>query len=116
MAGVTLNYTQIYRASQGASSRLEMPVSAGNVLYAQFRHIRGVPAGPGDSAVPLDHLKVMDSLIAALHQRGIRLPKVLEESADPEKLMNHLQEVAKKPPVPYKAPLQLTGILLDMSA
>ncbi|OHD11840.1 MAG: hypothetical protein A2Z96_05150 [Spirochaetes bacterium GWB1_48_6] len=117
LGGVSLNYNQIYSVSHSsAGSRVQVPVSAGQVLYAQFRFVQGIAAGPGDSATPINHLKVMDSLIQALSDRGIKVPKIVQDSADPLKVLGHLRAPEVKAPAPYVNKPAITGIMVDIKA
>lgn len=116
LGGVSLSYTQIYTASHSVANRLQIPVSAGQVLYAQYRHIQGVAAGPGDATVPLNNLQVMDSLIQALQQRGIKIPKVVEDSRDPLRLIGHLKQPVIPAVKPFVPAPEIKGLLVDLKA
>jgi hypothetical protein len=53
-------------ASRYSAGRLTVPVPKNQVLYANFRHIAGVPAPEGSPAFGVDKLHILDVLIGRL--------------------------------------------------
>lgn len=55
-----------YAFAVGGGGRLSLPVSPSEVLYANFQHVSGVAAAPGEPSTSIDRLKILDTLIERL--------------------------------------------------
>ncbi len=53
-------------SSSGGSGRLNFPVAASQLLYANFQHVAGVAAPSGSGTMSIDSLKILDTLIGRL--------------------------------------------------
>jgi hypothetical protein len=51
-----------------AGGRMSVPVRPAQTVYAQYKHISGVPAAPDQTAVPLSRIRILDSLIENLNR------------------------------------------------
>ena len=51
---------------KSSSGRINIPVSRAQSLYAQFKYVQGVPANSQRNAVPVNRLRVLNSLIDSL--------------------------------------------------
>src|SRR6185369_393399 len=60
--------------------KLEVPVLASQLLYAQFQFVQGIPSAEG--GVTLDKLKILDSLLAQINAHRGNKPAVKLEQAD----------------------------------
>ena len=65
-SAVSLNASSYSNLFAGNSGSLSIPVSPSAVGYAQFDHVHGVAALPGQSGVPLSRVKILDTLINQL--------------------------------------------------
>lgn len=81
-----------------AQGRMEFPVSPSQAIYAQFRYVEGVPSEQG--GVPLDRLRILDSLIAEInaHRASGTPPLHLEAGhlANPEAAIAELAHKASE--------------------
>ena len=62
-SSVPLTYAFI---AQSAGGRVSLPVEPSQILYANFAHVSGVAASPGEPVASIDRLKILDTLIARL--------------------------------------------------
>jgi hypothetical protein len=61
-ASQTIPFYQLVTAKY-SSEKLSIPVAGGKHLYAQFEHVKGIPAENGKNGVPVVKLKILDTLI-----------------------------------------------------
>ena len=55
-----------YAISISQSGRVSLPVSSSSLIYAQFKHVSGVPAPEGVGGVNINKLKIIDTLVEQL--------------------------------------------------
>jgi len=94
-ASVPINPYTYY--SQPLSGKLEVPVLASQLLYAQFQFVQGVPSAEG--GVTLDKLKILDSLLAQINAHRGTKPAVKLEQADlaaPDQAISRLSAQASQ--------------------
>ncbi len=60
-----INIAQLM-SMRNSSGRISIPVSRVQSPYAQFKYVQGVPAATQGHAVPLNRLRVLNSLIDSL--------------------------------------------------
>lgn len=60
-----VNIAQIASMSKN-SGRISLPVSRGLTPYAQFKYVKGVPSHSSGSSVPINRLRVLNTLINSL--------------------------------------------------
>jgi len=65
LATSTIPLTLAYSAG-GSGGRVNLPVSPHEILYANFPHVSGVAASPGEPVASIDRLKILDTLIERL--------------------------------------------------
>jgi hypothetical protein len=51
---------------KSSSGRISIPVSRAQSPYAQFKYVQGIPANSQGNAVPVNRLRVLNSLIDSL--------------------------------------------------
>ncbi len=64
--GISLNaftYRNVFSASSG---RLYVPVKSSAVVFSQFDYVRGTPAEKGERGVPVDRIRILNTLIDQL--------------------------------------------------
>lgn len=79
--GLTLNaenYRNLFSSSSGV---LSVPVSPSAVIYSQFEHIHGIPASSNQEGVPVNRIRILNTLIGQL----VNLKKTDETSANSAK-------------------------------
>ena len=109
-------------SSLGSAS---IPVSPAEFIYTQFSHVRGTPARPGETPVSVSHVKIINTLIEHLVNRGKRdvLEKIPEFSGfteNPAKAGNEVligkirnsinQTMEDAKDLPYISPFSLTPV------
>jgi len=62
-SAVPLTYAFV---AQGDGGRVSLPVAPSQILYANFEHVGGIAASPGEPVVTIDRLKILDTLIDRL--------------------------------------------------
>jgi len=60
-----VNIAQIASMSKN-SGRISLPVSRGLTPYAQFKYVQGVPSQSSGGSVPINRLRVLNTLINSL--------------------------------------------------
>jgi hypothetical protein len=73
---------EVYSA-RFSGGRLEVPVRPSDAIYANFRHVVGIPVTEPGIGIPIDRLILLDRLISQLE--SARLGKVARPES-PEKL------------------------------
>ena len=121
-----LPLSQAYAPRYG-ESRVSLPVLQSQALYANFRHVSGVPAQDGVAAYSVNKLHILEVLIGRLEKLKASPPSSAEaapEIDDPERLDALIQEyssriyaAAKTPAIPYTATAQVEpGMLFALAA
>src|SRR5574344_46021 len=64
--GLTLNASSYKNLFTGGTGALYLPVNPSAVIYAQFDHVRGIAAGNGENGVPINRIKILNTLIDQL--------------------------------------------------
>lgn len=118
--GLPMGYMGV-SAYRDASSRIGVPVAPSQYLYSNFRNVHGVPASEGSRGVSISRLKIIDSIIEVLKQRGIK-PAVespgTEDNPANEYLIKELTEQMNRmqsAPTPYMALPQAKGMAFDIA-
>ncbi|HUX36301.1 MAG TPA: hypothetical protein VMV44_00245 [Rectinemataceae bacterium] len=62
-SAVPLTYAFV---AQSGGGRVSLPVAPSQVLYANFAHVSGIAASPGEPVATIDRLKILDTLIERL--------------------------------------------------
>jgi hypothetical protein len=115
-------FLDVIRIQNMKGGRITVPVNPAHIIYARFKHVRGVPANNGGA--PLFKLRILDSLIDRLLSYSEPVPSVerlrdLDEQAiDP--LINSLQTRLRghllQFPSSFGGTFPETGMLIDLSA
>jgi hypothetical protein len=115
-------------AAHYSSGKLAVPVLASQAPYAYFEHVVGVPASEPGEGVPLERLKILDSLISQLEnakKEPVPEPAVGRERGKSridaliEQYKKEIHAVASSPRVslPYKPAIQAPrGLFINMVA
>jgi hypothetical protein len=122
-SSMTLAYAY---GSRAATGRLNLPVSASEVIYANFEHVSGVAAPAGSGTMSIDSLKILDILIDRLESiknqplQSAEAPKDLSRGrvdALIEQYSAELHAAATAPARPYAPPPPApTGMLFSLAA
>jgi len=64
--GLTLNASSYQNFVKGASGTLSVPVKPSNVIYSQLSYIHGTAADSGQNGVPLNKIRILNTLIEQL--------------------------------------------------
>ena len=64
--GITLNASNYRTVFSGSSGRLYVPVKSNAVVFSQFDYVRGTPADKGERGVPVDRIRILNTLIDQL--------------------------------------------------
>ncbi|MCL2128636.1 MAG: hypothetical protein FWH38_10315 [Treponema sp.] len=114
-----------YAINASQSGRMSVPVSQSSYIYAQFKHVSGVPASDGVSGVNIDKLLIIDALI----EQVTRMKKQPEPAFDMieqdgeeriDALIEHYQNQimtaqAANANTPYAPAAPLTGMVFNIS-
>ncbi len=49
---------------RNAGRRVSVPVRPSHMVFAQYRHVSGIPASGGQKGVPLSRLQIIDSVLS----------------------------------------------------
>jgi hypothetical protein len=126
-----LPVSQIYSA-RFSPGKLEIPVEANQVIYANFEHVVGIPSAQPGTGISIDRLMVLDTLINQLEsaqKTKIERPEAAKTMSD-QGLDSLIEEYAKKlssatksaqdnktSAQPYRpSRTALTGIILNIIA
>ena len=110
---------------RSSSGRISIPVSRAQSPYAQFKYIQGVPAASQHKAVPLNRLRVLNSLIDSLVslKEGNRTPANMSDLSDKaidamiSQFSEELHNAVTAPAVPYNiSGSYATGSLVNLTA
>jgi hypothetical protein len=113
-------------AASSHGSRATVPVAPANFIYAQFKHVSGVPAPKGTNGIAVTKIKILDTLIEHLSQA--RRNTALKPEFDSTKLsdkqidffIQKLQadiELASSANIPYAPnPQVAAGTFVQMKA
>ncbi len=61
IGGVTVSSLLSLR---NAGRRVSVPVRPSHMVFAQYRHVSGIPASGGQKGVPLSRLQIIDSVLS----------------------------------------------------
>jgi hypothetical protein len=92
-----LPVSQIYSA-RFSPGKLEVPVEANQVIYANFEHVVGVPSSQPGTGISIDRLMVLDTLISQLESSQktmIERPEAVKTMST-QGLDSLIEEFAKK--------------------
>jgi hypothetical protein len=113
-------------APRYGEGRVSLPVLRSQALYANFRHVSGVPAQAGVAAYSVDKLHILEVLIGRLEKaKTDRLAEREPASGlDPDRIDALIQEyssrmhaAARTPSIPYIATPQVEpGMLFSLAA
>ncbi len=121
-----LPLSQAYAPRYG-EGRVSLPVLQSQALYANFRHVSGVPAREGMAAYSVNKLHILEVLIGRLEKLKTSPEAAVEPALatlDPERIDALIQEyssrmhaAARTPPIPYTATAQVEpGMLFSLAA
>ncbi len=71
VTGYLSSYSTSFSRPAGEDARVTVPVRPAHSVFAQYRHVSGVPASLGQRSVPLPRLQILDSLISNLRNMGV---------------------------------------------
>ena len=108
--------------ARGTLGKLSVPVHPINMIYARFKHVRGIPASEG--GVSVLKLRILDNLIDKLLSYREKVPGVSElkliDAENIDSLMHNLQQRLRDhviSSVPFFSGFYPeTGILINMVA
>ncbi len=63
IGGVT-GYVSSLLSLRSAGRRVSVPVRPSHIVFAQYRHVSGIPASGGQKGVPLSRLQIIDSVLS----------------------------------------------------
>ncbi|MCR4627213.1 MAG: hypothetical protein K5640_06155 [Treponema sp.] len=99
--------------SGGASGKLYVPVNPGAVIYAQFNHISGVPAGKGQNGVSISKIQILNTLIDNLSRiKNTTIPKhdsVMSDGQAEALIKNYQAQIQAAAQNAKTAPFALAG-------
>ena len=64
--GITLNPSSYKNLFSSASGILNVPVKPSAVIYSQLDYVHGVSAGRGENGVPINRIRILNTLINQL--------------------------------------------------
>ncbi len=64
--GISLNAASYKNVFSTSSGSLCVPVKPSAVIYSQFNYVRGVATKPGEGGVPINKVKILNTLISQL--------------------------------------------------
>ena len=64
--GISLNASSYKNLFTSASGQLYVPVKPSSVIYSQFDYVHGVSAGADGKGVPVNRIRILNSLIHQL--------------------------------------------------
>lgn len=64
---INLNISSYTNIARSASGMIYVPVKPSEVIYTQFEHVRGMPAKENQSGVPVNRVKLLNTLISQLN-------------------------------------------------
>jgi hypothetical protein len=115
-----LSYIYATRYDQ---EKITVPVHPSQALYANFRHVAGVPAQDGAAAVGIDRLQILEVLIDQLesvNSQPLAAPKDLSSTrvdALIQQYGSEIHAIATAPTQPYAAvPPIVPGALFSIAA
>ena len=105
--------------------RMSLPVSPSSLIYAQFKHVSGVPATDGVQGVNISKLAIIDTLVEQI-SRMKNQPKSIFEGQDQENeerinaRIEHMQNQIRNIPTasaanPYAPAAPLLGAVFSIS-
>lgn len=123
-SAVPLSYAFL---AQGEGGRISLPVPPAQLLYANFEHVGGVAASPGEPAASIDRLKILDTLIDRLSSMKSQPLEARErpEGLSSERIDALIQQygselrskaLAPAPLAPYAAAPLESGMLFSLAA
>ena len=96
---------------------LSVPVKPSVVIYSQFNHVRGIAAGAGQNGVPLNRVRILNTLIDKLVSMKTKNKLIAKEDAeklsDPQKdaLIKQYQQEVKNMVAQYQqSPIGTYGL------
>jgi hypothetical protein len=114
-------------SSRYGEGRAAVPVERSQAIYANFRHVSGVPAADGAPAYSVDKLHILDVLIDRLRSAKTEPLAAAEASSSLssgrvdaliQQYGAELHAIAAAPPMPYvqTASVAEPGMLFSMAA
>lgn len=80
--------------NRGTSSpKIEVPVSSSISIYAQYKHVRGIPATEGQKPVSLSRAQVIDNMVSYLNGSSEDLTLDTREEYNVEELEGEIHRV-----------------------
>lgn len=64
---ISLNISSYTNIAHSASGMIYVPVKPSEVIYTQFDHVRGMPARTNQDGVPVNRVKLLNTLINQLN-------------------------------------------------
>ena len=104
------------------TGRTAVPVKSNQSVYAQFKYLRGVPSNGDSYSVPLDKLRMLDTLIGRLAiiraKSGGDSPRVNSENVDYliESLQGEVRNLVKAAEPFTAGVFPEAGMLVDLVA
>jgi len=99
--------------------KIEVPVPSSVSVYAQYKHVRGVPASPSQQPVSLSKAQVIDNMVAYLNSSSEDLTLDSREEFNVEELESEVHRVINEEPpkfnsLPGHSPD--TGVIFSLTA
>ncbi len=117
----TISLASLVRASSG-QSKVSFPVNSSDIAYANFKNIKIVPSGSGNSSYSVSRLRALDNLIEQLNRmKGQDKIEISEKGSLNTKELNSLiselaDEIHTKldTATSYKPSIESTGLMVNI--
>lgn len=122
----TISFSKIVNF-QGNSGKLAFPVLKNQTLYANFKHVKGVPASENSAGVPLSKLQVINALVDRIlslkNKSVVEASDIKAAENDPKEmervvnqLKNELHQLAVSEKSSFGGDSSYSNVLVDLLA
>ncbi len=101
------------------SPKIEVPVASSVSIYAQYKHVRGVPATASQKPVSLSRAQVIDNMVAYLNNSAEDLTLDSREEFNVEELEGEVHRVINEDPPKFNSlpgHSSDTGVIFSLTA
>ena len=102
-----------------SSPKIEVPVSSSVSIYAQYKHVRGIPATGNQQPVSLSRAQVIDNMVAYLNGRSEDLTLDSRKEYNVEELESEVHRVINEVSPQFNTLPGLssdTGVIFSLTA
>lgn len=85
------------------SPKIEIPVASSVSVYAQYKHVRGVPASASQQPVSLSRAQVIDNMVSYLNSSSEDLTLDIREEYNVEELESEVYRVINEDPPQFSS-------------